>query len=58
MSIRASDTTELQPNMTLHFMPGLWLKDYGLEITETIRITASGPGEPLANVSHKLFVKP
>ena len=43
--------------MTLHFMHGLWLQDFGLEITETIRITESGPAEPLAKVSRELFVK-
>jgi ectoine hydrolase len=43
--------------MTLHFMPELWLQEFGLEITETIRITESGPAEPLANASPGLFVK-
>ena len=31
----------LQNNMTLHFMPALWLDDGGLELSESIRITAS-----------------
>jgi len=57
MSIRPSDNSVLQPNMTFHFMPALWMDDWGLEITETIRITEDGPAECLANVERKLFVK-
>ena len=38
MSLRDSDTTELQPGMTFHFMPGLWMDAWGLETTETILI--------------------
>ncbi len=56
-SIRPSDTTVLEPNMTFHFMPALWMKDWGLEITETLRIRKNGAAEPLANVPRKLFVK-
>jgi ectoine hydrolase len=56
-SIRPSDTTVLEPNMTFHFMPALWMKDWGLEITETLRIRANGVAEPLANYPRKLFVK-
>src|SRR3546814_4137483 len=37
MSLRGGDTTELQPGMTLHFMTGLWLDDWGFETTESIR---------------------
>jgi ectoine hydrolase len=56
-SIRPEDTTILEPNMTFHFMPALWMKDWGLEITETLRIRANGVAEPLADVPRKLFVK-
>jgi ectoine hydrolase len=56
-SIRPSDETILKPNMTFHFMPALWMKDWGLEITETLRIREEGVAEPLANVPRKLFVK-
>ena len=56
MSLRRGDKTELQPNMTLHFMPALWLDDGGLEITESILITDSGY-ESLANVEQRLLVK-
>ncbi len=57
VSLRRSDTTELEPGMTLHFMPGLWFEDWGLEITETILIREDGPAEPLANFPRAVMVK-
>ncbi len=56
ISLRRGDTTELVPNMTLHFMPALWLDDGGLEITEAIVITDDGY-ERLAEVEQRLLVK-
>jgi ectoine hydrolase len=56
MSLRLGDTSVLEENMTFHFMPGLWFDDWGLEITESIVITAAG-AETLADVPRKLFVK-
>ena len=56
VSIRPSDTTVLEPNMTFHFMPGLWMQEWGLEITESIRIRPEGPAETLANVPRPLHV--
>jgi ectoine hydrolase len=56
MSLRPGDRTELRPGMTFHFMTGLWLETMGLEITESILITATGV-ECLANVPRKLVVK-
>lgn len=58
ISLRAEDETVLEPDMTFHFMPGLWMDGWGLEITETIRIRDSGPAECLADRPRKLFVKP
>jgi len=55
MSLRRGDMSELKPNMTFHFMTGLWMEDWGFEITETIRITDSAP-ECLADVPRKLVV--
>lgn len=55
MSIRAGDATVLRENMTFHFMSGLWLEDWGLEITESIVIRDGAP-ECLADVPRKLFV--
>ncbi len=57
MSLRAGDETELRENMTFHFMPGLWLESWGLEITESLVVTKSG-AECLAQVPRKLEVKP
>jgi ectoine hydrolase len=56
-SIRAEDKTVLEPGMTFHFMPALWMDSWGLETTETILITKDGPAEALCNVERKLFVK-
>ena len=58
ISIRLTDHTVLEPGMTFHFMPGLWMKSWGLEITESIVITESGPAQTLANYPRQLFVKP
>jgi len=57
MSLRPGDRTELQPGMTFHFMTGLWMEDWGFEITESIVIGETGP-EVLADVPRKLMVKP
>ncbi|MCM5705384.1 ectoine hydrolase DoeA [Larsenimonas salina] len=56
MSLRPTDTTELQPGMTFHFMPGMWMDNWGLEITESILITPHG-AEPLCSFPRQLFVK-
>ena len=56
-SIRVEDQTILQPGMTFHFMPALWMDTWGLETTETILIKDDGPAEALCNVERKLFVK-
>ena len=57
MSIRLGDRTVLEENMTFHFMTGLWMDDWGFEITESIVIGANGP-ECLADVPRRLVVKP
>jgi ectoine hydrolase len=57
MSLRMGDRTVLQPGMTFHFMPGLWLETFGIEITESFVITDTGV-ECLANVPRALVVKP
>ena len=56
LSIRRGDTTVLEPNMTLHFMPALWLDDGGLELSETILITSNGV-ECLCKTPRKLVIK-
>lgn len=58
VSIRERDRTELKPGMTFHFMPALWMEDWGLEITESIVIREDGPAECLCNYPRQLVVKP
>ena len=57
ISLRAEDETVLEPGMTFHFMPGLWMSDWGLEITESVLITEDGPAETFCNRPRKMFVK-
>jgi len=56
MSFRAGDQSILEPGMTFHFMPALWLDDGGLEITEPIAITQSG-AECLCQTPRALVIK-
>ena len=56
ISLRRGDRTPLEPNMTFHFMPALWLDDGGLEITESVVVTETGY-ERLAQVEQRLLVK-
>lgn len=55
-SLRPDDGTVMEENMTFHFMTGLWMADWGFEISESVRI-GSGAAETLSNVPRKLFVK-
>ncbi|MFD1066800.1 M24 family metallopeptidase [Oceanobacillus locisalsi] len=54
-SLRSGDQTVLQPNMVFHMIPGIWMDTYGIEISETFRVTENGV-EVLANVDRKLFI--
>lgn len=42
VSLRPGDKTVLEPGMTLHFMPGIWLDRYGFECSEPVLITEQG----------------
>ena len=42
MSIRKNDMTVLQPNLTFHMIAGMWMDTWGLEISESIRVTENG----------------
>ncbi|WP_077625125.1 M24 family metallopeptidase [Sediminibacillus massiliensis] len=55
-SLRNGDKTILKPNMTFHIIPGIWFDDYGVEISETFRITKTGC-EVLTNFPRKLITK-
>jgi ectoine hydrolase len=43
--------------MTFHFMPGLWMDDWGLEITESILIRDNAAAECFCDRPRKLIVK-
>jgi ectoine hydrolase len=58
ISLRPEDQSILRPGMTFHFMPGIWMQDWGIEITESILIRDSGPAEAFCTLPRKLFVKP
>lgn len=53
---RPGDKTVLEPNMTFHIMPGMWFDDFGIAITESVRVTESGC-ESLTQFPRQLFVK-
>ncbi|MCP3935282.1 MAG: M24 family metallopeptidase [Actinomycetia bacterium] len=42
VSLRPGDTTVLEQNMTIHVMLGMWMDDWGMEMSETTLVTASG----------------
>jgi ectoine hydrolase len=56
-SLQPGDETVLAPNMTFHLIPGIWMDDWGFEVSETFRVTESGPPEVLSHVPRQLFVK-
>lgn len=55
-SLRKGDKTVLQPNMVFHLIPGIWYDDYGVEISETFRVTETGI-EILTNFPRDLYLK-
>jgi len=42
LSIRKNEKTVLYPNVTYHLMAGMWMDTWGLEISESIRVTEKG----------------
>ena len=55
-SLREGDKTLLAPNMCFHVMLGMWMEDWGFELSETVRVSDVEP-ELLTNCPRKLFVK-
>ncbi len=55
MSLRPGDKTVLEPNMTFHVIPGIWMDDWGIEISECIHVTESG-ARRFTDFPRKLFV--
>lgn len=56
-SLRPNDRTVLQPNMTFHMIPGIWLEHTGIEISESFRVTEKGC-EVFADFPRELYIKP
>jgi ectoine hydrolase len=56
MSPRPGDRTVLEEGMCFHLIPAIWQDVWGLEITESFRITADG-AEPFCRYPRRLFVK-
>lgn len=57
VSLRPGDGTVLAANMTFHCIAGLWLDDWGFEVSEAVRVTATGC-ETFCRFPRQLFVKP
>ena len=57
ISLRPGDSTVLTPNMCFHMILGMWLDQWGYEMSETFRVTEAGPPEVLARFPRRLFVK-
>ncbi len=55
-NLRPGDKTVLQPNMTFHMIPGVWMDDFGIHFSETFRVTENGC-ETMANFPRELFIK-
>ncbi|SHL30648.1 Xaa-Pro aminopeptidase [Haladaptatus paucihalophilus DX253] len=53
-SMRPGDKTVLEKDMTFHMIPGLWFDDFGVELSETFRVTSNG-AEVLADFPRRLF---
>jgi len=56
VSLRPGDKTVLEPGMTIHFMPGIWLDTYGFECSEPFLVTEKGC-ETFMEYPRKLFEK-
>nr|WP_263623145.1 M24 family metallopeptidase [Rhizobium sp. T1473] len=55
-SIRRGDETVLEPGMVFHMMPGLWLGNVGITITQSFVVSDTG-FEPLTATPRELFIK-
>lgn len=55
MSLRPGDRTMLEAKMTLHVILGIWRDDWGIEISECIKIGPDG-GEPFCDFPRPLIV--
>jgi len=55
-SFRQGDRTVIEPGMTFHCIPAIWLDHYGLVVSETFAVTDRG-ARMLTDTPRRLFVK-
>ena len=55
-SLRSGDRTVLEPNMTFHCIPAIWMDSYGLVISESFVVTEQG-AKNFADFPRRLFAK-
>ncbi|MFP9192813.1 M24 family metallopeptidase [Natronosalvus vescus] len=53
-SLRPGDETVLEENMTFHMIPGIWFDEFGVEISESFRVTSTG-AERFSSFPQELF---
>lgn len=56
ISLRPGDKSVLQPGNVLHCILGMWMDGWGIEVSETILVTAQGC-ETLTNYPREVYVK-
>ncbi|GAA2062826.1 M24 family metallopeptidase [Williamsia deligens] len=56
ISIRTEDEAVLEENMCFHVIGGMWMDGYGFEVSESVRVTASGV-ETFTSVPRELIRK-
>lgn len=54
-SLRPGDRTILEPGMCFHMIPGIWLDDWGVEISEAFMVTETG-SDAFCRFPRRLFV--
>ncbi|MFK8253445.1 M24 family metallopeptidase [Ancylobacter terrae] len=58
LSLREGEHRVLEENMCFHMILGMWMDDWGYELSETFRVTAAGAPEVLTSFPRDLVVKP
>jgi len=56
-SLREGDRTVLQPNMCFHMILGMWMDDWGYELSETFCVSEAGGPDILTSFSRDLVIK-
>ncbi|HEY6645500.1 MAG TPA: M24 family metallopeptidase, partial [Mycobacterium sp.] len=55
VSLRHGETTELAAGMAFHIILGIWMDDWGYELSEPVVVTATGV-ERLTDLPHELTI--